>query len=259
MSLNPVVTDWQKQRVWVVGASSGIGHALAQLLLQNGAMVATSARKTGSLDELASLYPEQSLVLALDVTSEAEWQSAYQTIAAHWQGLDHLIFCAADYQPMRAWELDTGKAANMVNTNLMGIIYGVAAVLPDMLQRKQGGISMIASVAGYMGLPKSLIYGPTKAAMINFAEALYLDLHDKGIGVSVINPGFVDTPLTKTNDFAMPALLTPAEAASAIMKGIEAGEFEIHFPKRFTRWLRVIRRLPYSIRFRILAEVSKKS
>lgn len=259
MSLNPVVTDWQKQRVWVVGASSGIGHALAQLLLQNGAMVATSARKTGSLDELASLYPEQSLVLALDVTSEAEWQSAYQTIAAHWQGLDHLIFCAADYQPMRAWELDTGKAANMVNTNLMGIIYGVAAVLPDMLQRKQGGISMIASVAGYMGLPKSLIYGPTKAAMINFAEALYLDLHDKGIGISVINPGFVDTPLTKTNDFAMPALLTPAEAASAIMKGIEAGEFEIHFPKRFTRWLRVIRRLPYSIRFRILAEVSKKS
>lgn len=259
MSLNPVVTDWQKQRVWVVGASSGIGHALAQLLLQNGAMVATSARKTGSLDELASLYPEQSLVLALDVTSEAEWQSAYQTIAAHWQGLDHLIFCAADYQPMRAWELDTGKAANMVNTNLMGIIYGVAAVLPDMLQRKQGGISMIASVAGYMGLPKSLIYGPTKAAMINFAEALYLDLHDKGIGVSVINPGFVDTPLTKTNDFAMPALLTPAEAASAIMKGIEAGVFEIHFPKRFTRWLRVIRRLPYSIRFRILAEVSKKS
>ena len=259
MSLNPVVTDWQKQRVWVVGASSGIGHALAQLLLQNGAMVAISARKTGSLDELASLYPEQSLVLALDVTSEAEWQSAYQTIAAHWQGLDHLIFCAADYQPMRAWELDTGKAANMVNTNLMGIIYGVAAVLPDMLQRKQGGISMIASVAGYMGLPKSLIYGPTKAAMINFAEALYLDLHDKGIGVSVINPGFVDTPLTKTNDFAMPALLTPAEAASAIMKGIEAGEFEIHFPKRFTRWLRMIRRLPYSIRFRILAEVSKKS
>lgn len=259
MSLNPVVTDWQKQRVWVVGASSGIGHALAQLLLQNGAMVATSARKTDSLDELASLYPEQSLVLALDVTSEAEWQSTYQTIAAHWQGLDHLIFCAADYQPMRAWELDTGKAANMVNTNLMGVIYGVAAVLPDMLQRKQGGISMIASVAGYMGLPKSLIYGPTKAAMINFAEALYLDLHDKGIGVSVINPGFVDTPLTKTNDFAMPALLTPAEAASAIMKGIEAGEFEIHFPKRFTRWLRVIRRLPYSIRFRILAEVSKKS
>lgn len=259
MSLNPVVTDWQKQRVWVVGASSGIGHALAQLLLQNGAMVATSARKTGSLDELASLYTEQSLVLALDVTSEAEWQSAYQTIAAHWQGLDHLIFCAADYQPMRAWELDTGKAANMVNTNLMGIIYGVAAVLPDMLKRKQGGISMIASVAGYMGLPKSLIYGPTKAAMINFAEALYLDLHDKGIGISVINPGFVDTPLTKTNDFAMPALLTPAEAASAIMKGIEAGEFEIHFPKRFTRWLRVIRRLPYSIRFRILAEVSKKS
>lgn len=259
MSLNPVVADWQKQRVWVVGASSGIGHALAQLLLQKGAMVATSARKTGALDELASLYPEQSLVLALDVANEAEWQSAYQTIAGHWQGLDHLIFCAADYQPMRAWELDTGKAANMVNTNLMGIIYGVGAVLPDMLQRKQGGISMIASVAGYMGLPKSLIYGPTKAAMINFAEALYLDLHDKGISVSVINPGFVDTPLTKTNDFAMPALLTPSEAASAIMQGIEAGQFEIHFPKRFTRWLRLIRRLPYPLRFRILAEVAKKS
>lgn len=259
MSLNPKINDWHRKRIWIIGASSGIGHALAQQLLKNGALVAISARNADSLNELASGYRDQSLALPLDATDEAGWKTAYAAITTHWQGLDLFVYCAADYQPVRAWELDSQNAGKMVEVNLMGAIRGVATVLPDMLQNKQGSISMIASVAGYMGLPKSLIYGPTKAAMINFAEGLYLDLHDKGIGVSVINPGFVDTPLTKTNDFAMPALLTPDAAAAEIISGLEKGEFEIHFPKRFTRWLRFARQLPYPIRFRILAEVAKKS
>lgn len=259
MSLNPKIGDWAGRRIWIVGASSGIGHALAHTLLLSGARVAISARTTAPLDMLANRYPGQALALALDVTDPAGWQTACEAITARWQGIDHFIFCAADYQPMRAWELDVRKAEKMVNTNLMGAIHGVATVLPDMLQRQQGSISMIASVAGYMGLPKSLIYGPTKAAMINFAEALYVDLHQKGIAVSVINPGFVDTPLTRANNFSMPALLTPEQAAAEIISGLEDGEFEIHFPKRFTRWLRMVRRLPYFLRFRIIAEVANRS
>lgn len=259
MSLNPKIGDWAGRRIWVVGASSGIGHALAHNLLMNGARVVISARNTDPLDKLATSHPEQALVLALDVTDSAGWLTAYETITARWQGIDHFIFCAADYQPMRAWELDVRKAQNMVNTNLMGVIHGVATVLPDMLQRQQGSISMIASVAGYMGLPKSLIYGPTKAAMINFAEALYVDVHQKGIAVSVINPGFVDTPLTRDNNFTMPALLTPEQATAEIISGLEDGEFEIHFPKRFTHWLRMVRRLPYFLKFRIIAEVANRS
>lgn len=259
MSLNPKIVDWAGKRIWVVGASSGIGHALARTLLLKGARVAISARNSVPLDTLASSNPEQVQVLALDVTDPSGWQAAHEAIAARWQGLDHFIFCAADYQPMRAWELDISKAEKMVSTNLTGVISGVATVLPDMLRRKQGAITMIASVAGYMGLPRSLIYGPTKAAMINFAEALYVDLHDKGIAVSVINPGFVETPLTRANNFTMPALLTPEQAAAEIISGLEDGEFEIHFPKRFTGWLRMVRRLPYFLKFRIIAEVAKRS
>ena len=106
-------------------------------------------------------------------------------------------------------------------------------------------IALVSSVAGYRGLPKSLVYGPTKAAVINLAETLYLDLQPKGIGVCVINPGFVRTPMTDQNDFKMPALIEPGEAAEEIVKGLERGEFEIDFPKRFTRFLKFLRVLPY--------------
>ncbi|MDP2226207.1 MAG: SDR family NAD(P)-dependent oxidoreductase [Moraxellaceae bacterium] len=259
MSLNPRIQRWTDRHVWVIGASSGIGHALADALLQRGANVAVSARKTESLDALSTQYPGKVLVLPLDVSDADAWSRSYAALESQWPTLDDFIFCAADYQPIRAWELEGRRAEKMIRTNIAGPVHGVATVLPAMLKKQSGSIALIASVAGYMGLPKSLVYGPTKAALINFAEALYLDVHPRGIGVSIINPGFVDTPLTQGNDFTMPALITPAEAASEIIKGLEDGAFEIHFPKRFTRWLRLIRRLPYSLKFSILAEVAKKS
>ena len=110
----------------------------------------------------------------------------------------------------------------------------------------------MASVAGYRGLPQSLAYGPTKAALQNLADTLYLDLHELGIGVSVINPGFVATPLTAQNQFAMPALLTPDQAAVAILKGWARGAFEIHFPRRFTLWLKLMRHLPDTLYFALV-------
>jgi short-subunit dehydrogenase len=125
------------------------------------------------------------------------------------------------------------------------------AVMPAMLAAQRGHLSYVSSVAGFRGLPKSLAYGPTKAALINLAEALYIDLHDEGLGVSIINPGFVDTPLTSQNTFHMPALIKPAQAAIEIIAGWEAGRFEIHFPKRFTRWLKIMRCLPYSLYFKM--------
>jgi short-subunit dehydrogenase len=119
-----------------------------------------------------------------------------------------------------------------------------------------GHISLVGSVAGYRGLPNSLAYGPTKAALINLSETLYLDLHDKGIGVSIINPGFVQTPLTANNQFDMPALLTPAQAAQAIVKGWSRGAFEIHFPKRFTLWMKVLRLLPNRVFFALVRKAA---
>lgn len=259
MSLNLPITAWASQRVWIVGASSGIGLALAEALLNRGARVAVSARKTAPLAELASRHPDTALAVPMDITRAEDWPEAHGRIIDAWQGIDIMVFCAAAYHPVRAWEIDTDLASRMIDTNLTSALRGIATVLPGMLGKGQGHISLIASVAGYMGLPKSLVYGPTKAALINLAESLYLDVHDKGIGVSIINPGFVDTPLTKGNDFKMPALTSPAVAAEEIIKGLEHGQFEIHFPKRFTCWLRMIRRLPYPVKFRLLKEVAKKS
>lgn len=259
MSLNPRITDWRERRVWIIGASSGIGAALATALLARGACVALTARSTGKLEALATSAPDHARVLPFDVTDATAWAEAAATLQHEWKGIDHFIFCAAAYRPVRAWELTPALVDEMVGTNLTAAMTGVATVLPDFLARRQGAVSLVGSVAGYTGLPKSLVYGPTKAALINFCEALYLDVHPRGLAVHIINPGFVDTPLTRQNDFHMPALLTPAQAALAIIKGFETGAFEIHFPKRFTNWLRLVRRLPYRLRFALLAKVAEQA
>jgi short-subunit dehydrogenase len=140
----------------------------------------------------------------------------------------------------------------LLETNLHGVIKTTAAVLPALLAQGSGAIGIVSSVAGYRGLPKALIYGASKAALINFAETLYLDLHPKGLGVYLINPGFVKTPLTDKNEFRMPHLITAEQAADAIVAGLDAGEFEIDFPKAFTRQLKLLRILPYRWYFALI-------
>ena len=252
MPLNPVVRDWRGRRVWVVGASSGIGAALAEALLERGARVALSARSAGPLEALAAPFPPDfRLCLPLDATRRDALAQAEVVIRATWGGLDLAVFCAGTYAPMRAWELDTDKARAMVETNFMSAVHGLQAVLPGFVARGSGGIVIVASVAGYRGLPNGLVYGSTKAALINLAETLYLDLAPRGIGVYLVNPGFVKTPLTNKNTFRMPALIAADEAAAQILKGIERGRFEIHFPRRFTGMLKLGRLLPYSLYFRL--------
>lgn len=137
--------------------------------------------------------------------------------------------------------------------NLMGTMNACAVVIPKLIRAGSGGIAVVSSVAGYGGLPTSLVYGATKAALINFAETLYLDLAPRGISVYVVNPGFVRTPLTDKNEFRMPALISAEEAAREIIRGFAAGRFEIHFPKRFTLWLKFMKLLPYRYRLYFLA------
>ena len=139
-----------------------------------------------------------------------------------------------------------------LETNLLGTMSATAAVLPTLLAQGEGAIALVGSVAGYGGLPKATVYGPSKAALINFAEVLHLDLSPRGIGVFLIDPGFVATPLTAQNDFAMPALQTPAQAAAAIVDGFARGDFEIHFPKRFTRVLKFLQLLPRRFYFALI-------
>jgi NAD(P)-dependent dehydrogenase (short-subunit alcohol dehydrogenase family) len=242
--LNPRVTDWRGRRCWLIGASTGIGAATAALLLARGAKVAVSARSREALDRLVAGRPD-ALALPADVTRPESLASARAAIEAAWGGIDLVVLLAGSYAAVRAWELTVAKARDHVEVNLMGVYNARAAVLPGFLARGGGAVAIVSSVAGYRGLPKALVYGPTKAALINLAETLYLDLAPRGIAVYVINPGFVATPMTAQNDFTMPALLTADAAASAIVRGLERGRFEIHFPQRFTLWLKLLRVLPY--------------
>jgi short-subunit dehydrogenase len=251
---NPPLPDWQGRRVWVIGASSGIGLALSQQLLACGARVALSARSEARLEALAA-GQGQALPLPLDAADAQAWAPAHARLLAEWGGVDLVIFCAAQYRPQRSWELQADEVHRTLEVNLASVYYGVETVLPAMLAERRGGIAVIASVAGYMGLPGATVYGPSKAALINLAELLYSDLHCKGLAVYLINPGFVRTPLTAKNDFAMPALQTPEQAAEQILHGIARGRFEIHFPWRFTLGLKLLRLLPYRLRFGLLMRV----
>ena len=255
MSLNPPIRDWHGQRVWLIGASTGIGRALATQLHALGAQVIVSARNREALQAFVIEHPG-SIAMPLDTTDRSAVHHAAQTLLAA-GALDGVCYCAGYYHPMRATTLDLSDMLHHHEVNTVGALHVLDAILPGMIQRRQGHISLISSVAGYRGLPLSLAYGPTKAALINLAESLYLDLQPHGVGVSLINPGFVDTPLTAHNDFPMPALITPEEAAKAIVQGWTRGEFEIHFPKRFTWVMKLLRLLPHRWYFAAIRRITR--
>ena len=254
MSFNPQLADWRDKNVWLVGASSGIGQATAHALHAAGANVFVSARNAGALADFVQSHPG-AVALALDVTDRPALKKAAQTLLATGP-LDLVMYCAGYYKELRASAFDLTEMLRHNEVNYCGALYLLDAVLPALLAQKSGHISLISSVAGYTGLPQSLAYGPTKAALINLAETLYLDLKDSGIGVSLVCPGFVETPLTAQNEFAMPALITPAQAADEILQGWRKGAFEIHFPKRFTRWMKILRLLPYGARFAAVRKIT---
>lgn len=253
MSLNPQLTDWRDQRVWLIGASSGIGEATAKLLMARGARVALTSRSRDALTALADMH---ALVAPADVTDRASLQAAFNTICTRFGGIDVAIINAGTHQPVRAWELDAEAAEKMVQVNLIGAMNVSALLAPYFTQRGSGRLAITASVAGYGGLPSGLVYGATKAALINFTETLYLDLAPRGVAIHLINPGFVKTPLTDLNDFKMPALIEADEAAREILFGIERGAFEIHFPKRFTRVMKLLNLLPYRAYFPLVHRIT---
>ncbi len=253
--MNPAIRDWRNQRVWVIGASSGIGEAVAQHLMMLGARVAVSARNAEALARVVSIST-QAVACPLDVTDHASVTRAAHQLDAMWGGFDLVIICAGGYTPMRADGFDLDAAKALVGQNLIGVLHCLDAVLPALLREQAGAIAVVSSVAGFRGLPKALVYGPTKAALINLCESLYLDLRPRGIDVHLVTPGFVDTPMTAQNDFAMPALLSVDEAADALILGIERGQFHVHFPRRFTLLMRLLRLLPYRLYFWLVQKVT---
>jgi short-subunit dehydrogenase len=245
--LNPPLASFAGRRIWIIGASTGIGAALAQQLAARGARLALSARSRDKLVGVAGAG--DALVLPLDVTDLASVHAVARELMARWNGVDLALVVAGTHAELRAQTWDLAQARALFEVNLHGVLNCVDAVLPTLLAQRAGGIGIVASVAGYIGLPRALAYGASKAALINFCESLYGDLRPLGIATYLINPGFVDTPLTARNDFRMPALISADAAARETLAGIAAGRFEIHYPRRFTRWLKLLRILPYRLQF----------
>ena len=250
MSYNPPFTDWHGKTVWLVGASSGIGRATAHALHAQGAKVFVSARNQQALDMFAAEHPG-AVALVLDAGDAASVKAAAQVVLSAGP-LDLVLYCAGYYKEMRATEFDLQIMLEHQRINYIGALYVLDAVLPYFVKRQAGHISLVSSVAGYRGLPKSLAYGPTKAALINLAETLYVDLQDSHVGVSLVCPGFVETPLTAQNQFTMPGLITPEQAAREILRGWASGQFEIHFPKRFTFFMKALALLPSVLFFPVI-------
>jgi NAD(P)-dependent dehydrogenase (short-subunit alcohol dehydrogenase family) len=247
MAHNPPLVDWRGRVAWLVGASSGIGLALAHALHRCGAIVVVSARNTNSLAAFTDACPGAE-ALAVDVVDRRAVQAAAEGLLARHGRLDFVLYCAGMYQPLRATSFDLDVMLRHQQVNFVGALHVVGAVLPALRAQAHAGrpahLSLVASVAGYRALPLALAYGPAKAALIHLAQSLHLDLAPHGVGVSVVNPGFVRTQMTARNDFRMPALMEPDAAAGAMLEGWARGAFEIHFPRRFTWLLKALRVLP---------------
>ena len=255
-ALNPRITDWRDRRVWLVGASSGIGEALAVALAARGARLALSARRASVLESLAERLAGPVVVLPADVADPQALAGACQSLVQRWGGIDLVIWLAGDYREMRVDSFDLAQARRMVEVNLLSVFNGLDALLPVFERQGFGGLALVSSVAGYRGLPKALAYGPGKAGLINLAETLHIELSPRGIGVWLIDPGFVATPLTAQNAFRMPGLISADTAADEIVAGFARGGFEMHFPKRFTRWMKLLRILPERLYFRAVRAIT---
>ena len=233
---------------WITGASGGIGRATALALAADGWTVWATARGEEALAALAEEaeaagHPGRIRPLPADVTDAEAMEQAVATITAEGP-LALAILNAGIYKPMRAQTFDAAAAKATFDVNLTGVANGLAPVLRHMIARRDGHIALTASVAGYRGLPQAAAYSATKAGLIAMAEALAMDLVDLGVRISVINPGFVETEATSVNEFEMPMLMQPAEAAAAILRGLKRPGFEIRFPWQFAAILRLVGLLP---------------
>lgn len=243
--------------VWITGAGTGIGRATALRLAEQGSDVVISGRRLEVLQQVADDAKAvgcmgRILPLELDVTRPDANRKALDHIEAQWRLPDLVIFNAGNHRPMPLDQLSVDTCRELMQINFLAVMAGLEAVIPRMRARGQGQIACVASLAGYRGLPTAAAYGASKAALINACEALAVELQGSGVKLQVVNPGFVRTPLTDLNEFAMPQLITPAEAAYQLVKGLNSRRFEIRFPKAFARTLALLRLLPYGLYFKLI-------
>ncbi len=245
------------KKIWITGASSGIGKAVAEKFAKQGWKVAVSAR---SEDKLLEMSKNQNIFsFPCDVTKKDQVQNTFQKIIDSFGGVDICLFSSGTYEPKDEQRIDVDKIKNVININFIGVVDCVKVVENYFKKNKSGQISIVSSIAGYRGLPNSSGYGPSKAALTNFAESIYFDFKKFNVKVSIVSPGFIKTPLTDKNKFSMPFLKSPEYAADKIYHGLIKGKsFEIHFPKSLTVILKILRILPYKIYLFLVDKLVKR-
>ena len=246
-----------QKKIWITGASSGIGKAVAEKFAAEGWKVAVSARRKELLQDMAKDQNISSF--PLDVTDRSQINNVFQNILKEFGNIDVCLFSSGTYEPKDEQNIDPDKIKNVINVNFLGVIDCVKTVEEYFKNKKTGHISIVSSIAGYRGLPNSSGYGPSKAALTNFCESIYFDFKKFGVRISVISPGFIKTPLTDKNEFPMPFLKTPEYAAEKIFDGlIKSSSFEIHFPKGLTLTLKFLRILPYRLYLFLVDKLVKR-
>ena len=246
------------QYIWIVGASTGIGRALALELAEQGAILAISARRKELLEDLLSELDGQGhIAVCIDAGDYQSVVSGFNEICAAFPKFDRSIFMAAKYGAHDGKPKDIEFIHEMLKVNIGGAFHMLDVLVPKYKEQGFGQIAICASVAGYRGMPTGQPYCATKAALISLSESMKLDLEPYNIDVKVINPGFVRTPLTDKNDFKMPMIIDASVAAKALAKGLLSGAFEINFPKRFAYLMKTIRLLPNFMFFPLMRLLSK--
>jgi len=251
-SSNPPLKDFENRTIWIVGSSSGIGFELAQKLKKLNKKLILSARR----DEILKKSFPNNITFKLDVTEKESVEKFFQFINKKNLIVDTVFWCPGIYSPMRTDNFSHIEAEKIMKVNFLSIFLPFTKMTEMWINKKNIFINSnhwiwISSVAGYRGLPGSPAYGPSKAAMNNFAEASYIELKPHNIHTTLVCPGFVETRLTNKNNFKMPFLIKPEDAANKILHGLSQGKFEIHFPLLFTFWLKLFKILPNKIYFLI--------
>ena len=232
------------KNIWITGASSGIGRALALKFSKEGWQVAASARRESLLNDIAKSN-KNIFSFPLDVTNSENCIKVFNQIKEEFNEIDLSIFCTGVHDPKSEKELNLEKIRKIMEVNFFGTINSINSVYNYFKEKKSGHISIVSSVAGYRGLPAGGAYCASKAALTNYAESLYFDMKRFNVRVSVVSPGFIKTPMTDQNDFPMPMIKSAEFAADEIYKGLTKSKaFEIHFPKQFTFIMKLLQIMP---------------
>ena len=235
-----------QKKIWITGASSGIGKALAEKFALEGWKVAVSARRKEILDKMSN--HENIFSYPLDVTMQDQIKENFSKIINDFGNIDLCVFSSGTYDPKLEQGINIQQNKFVMETNFFGVLYCIKAVEKYFKEKKQGHISIVSSIAAYRGLPNSSGYGPSKAALTNLTESLYFDFKKHNVRISLVSPGFIKTPLTDKNEFRMPFIKSPEFAADKMFKGLtKSKSFETHFPKLLTLFLKFLRILPYKI------------